>query len=171
MKHFIPLIVAVLIFAAACGGYWYLWSQVSGMQENLATLAAQGTQAQAIEDTTRASESALANLESERQTFSAYVASDTDFVSVINLIEAAGRREKAAVTIGSVAVVDGAGGAYSDLVAVSLSAEGSFADVAAFLASLETLPFASRVENISMQASADKSWFATVKLSVLKKKS
>lgn len=169
MKHYISLAVALLIFLGACAGYGYLWLQVSDTADRLASTSAEGTQALAREDFTRAAETTLANLADQRRTFSAYVASDANFVSVINLIEAAGRREKADTTIGSVSVVTG-GGTYNDLVTVSLSAEGPFTNVAAFLASLETLPFASRVDEISMQASGDKTWFATARLTVIKKK-
>jgi hypothetical protein len=169
MKQLPLLILAFVLFSAAAFGYWYLNTEIGKYAALIAASQTNNQSASAREAFNRSANEFLFETSSVRAEASAFVAQDADFVSVIETVEAAARREGVAVEVGSVNV--SAGGLKShELVALTLSAKGGFTDVVAFVSALEALPFASRVNAVSLELS-EKGWFARATLEFVKRKS
>jgi len=169
MKHLIGIILALILFVAAVGGYVYLHQEVRASMDAEATARAEGAAAEERERHARAARSFLSGVAAEQTELATYVATDADFLAVIETIEAAARREKVTLAIGSVSVGEEES-KYHEQVAVVLSAEGTFANVARFASALETLPFASKLVSASFEKATGKSWFLKARILFVKRK-
>jgi hypothetical protein len=98
-----------------------------------------------------------------------YVADDASVVGIIQTVEDAASREGISVTIGAIAVAP-ADWRYHETLSLSLSATGPFSALAAFSTDLESLPYASHLESVSLQSASGKNWFASYTLDFLKQK-
>lgn len=170
MKQLPILILTILIALGASGGYVFMLQTIQTAIDGIAVARAESKTAEEREKLAQTanvfiSENALARAEADT-----YVTSDAEFVSVIEMIEAAGKREKVSVTIGSVNVKKITAKSHDGATMV-LSAKGSFAGLAAFASALESIPFASRVTSASLEASTDNSWFGAFTLEFVKRKS
>lgn len=169
MKYIFPVLAALLFLSAAVGGYWYVHTMMRVSMDAEATARAEGAQAEEREKFARTARTFLDGIRAERTELSSYVATDADFVAIIETIEAAALRERVSVSVGSVSVQPESS-KFHERVALELSATGSFANITMFASALETLPFASRVTSVALEQSLDRTWFSRITMDVLKRK-
>jgi glutamine synthetase adenylyltransferase len=169
MKHILILVVGVLFAAAAAGGYWFMYQNIAHGVNGIAEARADADAASGRERFQRAASAFLSDTAREREELNTFVVQDADFVAAVETIEAAAKREKITTTVGSVAV-DSKLRQFHEVITMTVSARGPFEGVTAFAAALESLPFASRVQSLSIEASAEKTWFLTASLEFIKRK-
>ena len=167
MNRFFSFFSALALLIAAVAAFCFLTYEINRHiastaqgKANLASLSGEQTYEQTVSsflNDTAAPQAALAS----------FVVSDSDVVSVIDTIEAAAKREKVAVTVDSVSVGQTTW-KYHEPLDISLSAQGSFAALAAFATDLESLPQASRLVSVHAEASDGKVWFETFKMEFVK---
>ncbi len=104
-----------------------------------------------------------------RAEIAGFVVDDENPVALIEAIEDAARRSGISVTIGSVSVIPGSW-EYHEAVSVGMSARGAFSDLGAFVTRLESLPLASRVEDVSLESLGGGAWFGTFTVRFVKEK-
>jgi hypothetical protein len=169
MNRFAPLIVGVLIFAAALGAHFFILSAIdarvgeaSKAKAGVISLSQGDTYAQNVE-------SFLAANAAAEDGIAAFTTTDVGIVGLIQEIDDAAKESHVSVSIDSVNV-GAAAWNYHEPLTVSLSAKGPFQALVAFTTKLESLPDASRLISVHAEASEGKSWFETVKLEFLKTK-
>jgi hypothetical protein len=137
--------------------------------DEIAAARSEAEAASGREQFQKAASAFLSDTERERQELSTFIVQDADFVAAIETIEASAKREKVSVSVGSV-TVENKTHQFHEVVTMTLSARGGFASLVAFAASLESLPFASRVQGLSIESAADKEWFLTTTIEFIKQK-
>jgi hypothetical protein len=170
MKHIVFLIIAGVIFLTAVGGYWFMLQNISVGVNQIAAARSEAEAANGREQFARAASSFLSDTALEREELETFVVQDADVVAAIETIEASAKREKITASVSSVNV-NGKGQQFHEIVTMTVSARGSFAALNAFAASLESLPFASRVLSLSLEESAERSWFLSANVEFVKRKS
>lgn len=170
MKQLPILILALLLAIAAIGGYVFMLTTIQTAVDEIASARADSQSAEERETLAQTANIFMTDTAPARSELDTFVTTDAEFVSAIDMLESAGKREKVDVTIGSVSVKKTAAKAH-EAATVILSAKGSFAGLAAFASAVESLPLASRVTSVSLEASTDNSWFGTFSLEFLKRKS
>ncbi len=169
MKNIVGAVIGLLFALGAIGGYAYLIYEVHTAMNTGATARAEGVAAEEQDRFASTAQTLLAGLAVEQVELETYVAKDADFVAVIEAIEGAAAREGVKASIGSVNVIAGSS-QFHETVTVTASSRGTFKNITSFISALGTLPLASRVSAVALEASGDNSWFATVTLEVLKRK-
>ncbi|MBY0539609.1 hypothetical protein K2P56_04240 [Patescibacteria group bacterium] len=169
MKHLIFLVISVIIFLAAVGGYWFMLQNISLGVNQIAAARAEADAANGREQFARAASSFLSDTSLEREELETFVVQDADVVAAIETIEASAKREKITASVSSVNV-NTKGQQFHEIVTMTVSARGSFAALNAFASSLESLPFASRILSLSLEESAERSWFLSASLEFVKRK-
>ncbi len=170
MKQLPILIFAFLLAAAAAGGYLFMLLTIQTAVDDIASARADSQTAEEQDTLAQTANVFISDTAPVRSELGTFVTTDAGFVSAIEMMESAGKREKVDVTIGSVNVkkIDAKS---HELAAVILSGKGSFSNLAAFASALESLPLASRVVSVGLEASADNTWFGTFSLEFVKRKS
>lgn len=170
MKDVFPLVLSILVFFAALGAYAFLYTNVNNSTERI-EVALHGSETLTRRDAlARSIEVFLKGVETERATLDRYVIEDEGVVDVIELVEAVADRENVGISISSVSVSGPPGWSYHERVDIILSADGTFANLTDFIATLEALPAAARVESASLERSGGSSWFASVAVTFVKEK-
>ncbi|MBX9765327.1 hypothetical protein K2X83_01665 [Patescibacteria group bacterium] len=169
MKHLGYLIMGLLLLAAAMAGYWFMHTTISRGVDEIAGARAEAEAASGREQFARAAGAFLSDTALEREELNTFVVQDEDFVAAIETIEASAKREKITVTVGSVEV-NTQKNQFHEVITMTVSARGPFAALTAFAASLESLPFASRVLSLSLEESAERAWFLNASLEFIKRK-
>ena len=169
MKHVFPLIISILLLFAAIGGYWYMTFAISNAIGTIADAKGSIESTREREQMTRTASSFLAETAAERAELDTFIAQNADFVAVIESIEGAAAREKVSATVDSVNVSK-TSQKYHEIVAVSVSARGSFGGVLSFASALETLPFASRVTSLSLDSTGGTGWYLQASMEFVKRK-
>ena len=116
----------------------------------------------------------LADTASERAELEAVTVAEDGVASLIEAVEAEGRRDKVAVTVSSVGKGAEAGWKKHDAVRLNLTGEGSYQALANFATALEALPVGSHLSNLSIQVlgeKKDKSWFGEFAVVLVARKS
>jgi hypothetical protein len=170
MKQLPVLIFALLLAIGAIGGYVFMLNSIQTAVDGIAVARADSEAATEREKLAQTANVFIAETVESRSELDTFVTKDANFVSAIEMMESAGKREKVEVEIGSVSVkkIDAKS---HEVAAVILSAKGSFANLAAFASALESLPLSSRVVSVSLEASGENSWFAAFTLEFVKRKS
>ncbi len=169
MNRFMPLLVSVIVLVAAIAGYVFLSVQIR-QAASAASAATENVSATGKQESFQRSIWAfMQDTERERAELATFVAKDNDIVTLIETIENAAKREKVSATIGSVSV-SAVDWKYHEPLEVSLSAQGSFAALAAFATDLESLPQASRLSRMTVEASDKNLWFGTFTVEFVKEK-
>lgn len=170
MKHLVRPIGLLFLLLATALGFLFVVTETSALiastKDASDKLLVSETRDQALDDAVRfLRESAGAHDE-----LASFVIKDTDSIRVISAVEEAAKSQKLKSTIGGVSIVP-TDWKYHERVRVVVSARGPFASLVSFTEILESLPEASRVENISLEASAGKEWFGTFTVDFIKEKS
>ena len=168
MKHLFPLIIGILFVAAAAAGYWFMHRNISQGVDEIAAARAEADAAGGREQFARAAGAFLSDTAIEREELNTFVVQDEDFVAAIETIEASAKREKVTATVASVNV-NSKTNQFHEVITMTVSARGSFAALTAFAASLESLPFASRVLTLSLEETAERVWFLNTSVEFIKR--
>jgi hypothetical protein len=170
MKYVITLSVAVLCALLSGFAYWYLMNDITNFLGTIATIRENVSSVGQRDSIQRSQDVFLEETATERSELETFVTRDVDIVHIIETIEAAGRREKVLVTIGSVVVESPVHLKQHEVVRVTMSARGTFASLGAFTTALETFPVASRLSELKLEASTNNLWFGTYTLVLVKEK-
>lgn len=161
MKQYTAPLISLIVLLVS--GAVFSWMLISIHAAN-STVKAIGSDVQAVqgkEEAARSMELFLDSIAPLRTSLETYVPQEEDVVVAIELIEATARRERVSLSLSSVNIVPKEEWVNHEGVSVKFSVIGSFTRVAAFAASLETLPLASKVESASFSATLDGEWFAS----------
>ena len=126
MKQIVILVSTVIVFVAALGFYLFLMTDITKFLATIATIKEQISTAGLRDSLQRSQEIFVQETALERDEIETFVASDSGIVNIIETIEAAGRREKVLVTIGSVVVQSPPELKQHELVRITMSARGGF---------------------------------------------
>ena len=170
MRNILICVVSIFVAAGAIFGYTYLVFSTSGFLSEIATIREQVSTAGQREAIQNAQEKFIEETKVERDEAETFISRDNDIVHVIETIEAAGRREKVQVSIGSVVVAPLGERKHLELVRITLSARGAFPSLGAFTTALEVFPVASRLEKVELEASTNNLWFGTYTFLLVKEK-
>ena len=105
-----------------------------------------------------------------RTALAEFVVKDEEVVFAIELLEDISRKEKVALSISSVSISTVPNWNYHERVDVSFSVDGTFGNITDFIATLEAMPFAVRLESGILEASDKASWFGSFKATFIKEK-
>ena len=143
MKQLPVLIFSLLLALAAIGGYFFMLDSIQTAVDGIAIARADSRSAEERGKLAQTANVFMSETIATRSELGTFVTGDADFVSAIEMIEAAGKREKIEVVIGSVNVkkIDAK---THEIATIILSAKGSFAGLVAFASALESLPLSSR---------------------------
>lgn len=170
MKRILPTFLALLLLAITTIVYAFLMYQVDGYVMRM-SVALQGSESLTQRDTTaRSIEAFLDDTEVERAALDSYIIKDDDIVSVIELVERVARQENVSLSISSVSVSAVSAWNHHERIDIAFSVDGTFPNITDFVATLEALPFAVRVEGGSLGASSGTSWFGSFSATFVKEK-
>lgn len=167
---FIPLILSIILFLGLSGTYGFLVSSIQHDVDTAGVFLEQSESLTRRDALTRSLELFLNDTENERSALSGYVYGTNDVVSAIELIEDTARGWRVDVSISNVDVRSEEGWSEHEMVRVSFSASGTFSRMTSFISYLESLPTASRLETVSLEASDGGEWFGTFIVSFVKEK-
>jgi len=163
----IPILVSLVLFTAVTGVYVFM---VGAVNTNVGRMERALADADALSarDTLLSGSAALLD---DIKPLSARLAStliqNGNEVRAIEILESIGTDERVDVSIAKVEAAPLPGAQHHERLVVTLSAKGSYARLARFLAALEAYPVALRLESVSLEKSGTSSWFATLTLSML----
>lgn len=170
MKNLTPVIAALALSVIIVGGYVFLIFEVNTYVDRI-SVALQGSESLTQRDAQARSIEAFLNDTAElRASVDQFVVKNENVVSVIELLEDNARRENVSLSISSVSVSDVSGWDHHQRIDVSFSIDGTFANTTDFIATLEALPFAVRVENGTLGVSGGSSWFGSFMATFVKEK-
>lgn len=169
MKHLVRPIGLLFLLLLTVAGFLFVVTKTSALitstKDATDKLLVSETRDQALSDAI----GFLAESASAQNELANFVIKDADSVRVINAVEDAAKKQKLKATVGAVSIVP-ADWKYHERVRVVVSARGPFASLVSFTEMLELLPEASRVENVSLEASSGKEWFGTFTVDFIKEK-
>lgn len=168
MKY-ILFTLSVFLCGVVAVGYVFVLGEIYASLSTIATADAQVVAVERQEAEARAAQLFTSDTSSLQSELDAFVAHDTDIVAVIDSIEATAKREKITLAIAAVAVGSQSKWKRHEPVNVTMTANGSFSVLAAFITALETLPRAARVENFAIETIGT-GWFGTLQISFVKEK-
>lgn len=171
MKKTLPLVASFIVFAAAVGAYTYLSVAVQGSVERATTAGVEASNLTAKDNALQSTGIALRDSKEFSDTLATFVSSGNDVVRGIELLESAGRKSKAKLSLGTAQITTSEGWAYHEAVALTFSAEGTFAQLLRLLSEVENLPHLVRLENVSLQKPGKKEeWTAHAAVIFVKEK-
>ena len=143
----IPLLAgATLMLLVALGGYTFLFMKINAAANEAQLLAAAAGQASAQDDRSRAAQSLLAAVGTDSQATAQYIIPKEGVADFIASIEALHAKTGALITVSSVALVPASGFSWHELVQLTFTAHGSFAQLSKVVALLETFPVPLSIE-------------------------
>ena len=170
MKHLVAPILSCIVLAVAIIGFAFVMLQIGTFGTTIAK-AKESERIASLRDQALQSASAFLNdTASDRAELENFVVKNSNSVSFITAIEDAGLREKVIANIGSINLPS-TEWKYHEPVQVVVTARGSFAALSQFATALESLPVGSRLLTMSIEASANHTWFGTFTLDFVKEKS
>lgn len=170
MKHLIPLIFSILLFATLFGAYSVMYGRIDANIERSSGALAQTQSLSSKDALVRSQQILLEGTKEERAQLNTYVASENDVVSMIELIERTADSEDVRLSISTVnerAIDDWA---YHEGIEIRFSVVGTFREITSLTATLEALPVAVHVQNVSLEAAGGGEWFGTFSVMFVKMK-
>lgn len=159
MKQYFLLCISVGIAIGAASGLLFM---VHDIQRNTAQISETTGLLKAVSERdtrARALEEFIERVRPLKTSLDAYVVGADDIVSAIELVEETARREGVNLSLSAVTIVSDDEWEYHEGIEVSLTAIGTFSNLAAFAAALESLPRAARIDEVHIEASVEESWF------------
>lgn len=169
MKFVTPSIV-ILILIALSVGYGVLYMRLAdGIARAESALARSNTLAK--RDALVRSQELFLNQNTEmREAVNALVITNDTVVYAIERIEQTAQRANVALTISAVNAVSETSWEHHEHLDIQFSASGTFARMQQFIAALESLPEAARVEEVSLEVGDSGTWFGTFTVTFVKTK-
>jgi len=171
MKNTATLILAVVSFLAAFGGYAFLMTRINTSIDSIAAAKINIDSIGKREGLAKAARIFLADTEDDRQALAQFVLDDQRIIEIIETIENTARREKVDASISSVTIQEEKTWNSHELARIAINGEGKYPSLAAFASALETLPFAARLESASFESRAKGTWFGSYTVVAVKEKS
>ncbi len=154
----LQLVVAVIVAILAIAGYAFWYGQVKALDAEAAGLVTE-IAAKDVERTRSASaRSAEADLASQESFIASKLVATADIVTFLEGLEATGRTYGATLRVAS---VTGGDNSPDGRISLSLSIVGSFDAVMRTIGAIESGPFASMVQDLSLDTSDGETWSAT----------
>lgn len=158
-SSFIPLGIALLLVLSAGIGYALWHKTVVEASERAAELAGTVEVRSGALAETASARTQLAALTGDEAFVSALFLSVADLVPFLENLEAAGTTFDSAVSVVSVS-----DGESADRIRIAFSIAGTFDAVMRTLGSIENKPYASAIENVTIDTAGEGTWTATVTL-------
>lgn len=168
LHHTIPLLASALALVLAGGVYAFLFFSVQSDVARITRAAQDSSSLTRRDERARSVETLLNETKDKRTALAVFVVDDEDVVSVIELLENVAAKKKTSLSISSVSVSRPSEWNYHERIDIVFSVDGPFANLIRFLATLEALPLASRVESGSLEASGGSAWFASFAMTFVK---
>lgn len=167
-REYLILAIASGAFLLAAAVPAYLMTRTAKAVQYIADVEGQIGNARSREQSMRSLRQLITDTEQERTTLSQYSVGSDGAASLIELLERDARGLGISFAIGGVSV-DPKEGPF-DTLKVSMQASGSFSAVMRLLALIETIPYASTVEAITLQREENGQWGGTFSIGVLMRK-
>jgi len=168
MKHATPLIASIILLVAALTAYAFLYIGVDGYVGRIGNALSASETLTRRDAIARSMEQILSDVSAERETLAGFIVGNDDVVTVIELLEDAARQEGVTLSISSVSVGSVSGWSHHERIDVLFSVDGTFADITSFVATLEVLPNAARVESGVLESSGRTRWFGSFAMTFIK---
>ncbi|XKT74599.1 MAG: hypothetical protein ACJKTH_00710 [Patescibacteria group bacterium UBA2163] len=169
MKNIIPLIVVSIVTVIFFVGYGFLYSGVSRSIEQI-QVATEDAQMLMRQDATATSiRTFLDDVTEERSRLDNFVIGENDVVSVIETLERLAVEEGVAINISEVLIAS-ADWKHHERVDVAFSLEGRFENIIGFIAVLEKLPQATRIDQSILEDAGARAWFGSFTARFIKAK-
>lgn len=163
-----PLLTLALLVALICG-YSYvvlrIESFIAAIADARGSARISGVQAEISKETG----AFLVAVAPDSAELDAFVVKDSESLRIIDSVETAAKTANVDITISSVSVIP-SDWKYHERIRLVVSGRASFQALSRFAATLEGIPEASRVENISLEAAANKTWFGKFTIDFVKEK-
>ncbi len=159
---------AIGLLLAAAGGFWYFTIVIQGTAHDIEELRSTIKTLESRDEFVRVAERFLSDTRAEREFLQQFIAQSDDAVTTLALVEGVARRARVTAAISSATVSD-SGDIHHDRLVVVVAARGTFSAQVAFITALESLPRASFVEKVELEA-ADSGWFGTYTISFARSK-
>lgn len=165
-----PLVASLVVCSALAAGYAFTLyridtsvARIEGAIASAEALTKKDVLLQSIEVLLRETEPLRASL-------AGTVVLKNNTVDVIQLLEDVSRDTGADLSIANIVDNRNPGWQHHEQIAVVFSLNGTFAAHAEFLAVVESLPFAARIEQGTMEKSGDRTWFGSYTATFVKEK-
>lgn len=168
IKPFLPLIVAMLIFAACVTAYGVMYTRIASGIDRIGVVLANTEALSARDALVRSQQLFLEDTTEAREVLSTFVLDDSQVVDAIEIVEDTARSNGTEFVISTVNTVGGSWESHEGI-EINFSARGSFSALANTIATLEALPIAARLERGSLEASTD-GWLGTFTVTFVKEK-
>lgn len=169
MKNFTIPILTLLLLVAAVFGYGYALVKVESFVGAIANTRGSARMASAQDEAGKEVNTFLAAVAADSTELENFVVKDSESLRIIDAVESAAKIAKVDTTIASVSVIP-SDWKYHDRIRVVVSGRASFQALSKFAAALEVMPEASRIENISLESAANRTWFGTFTVDFVKEK-
>ncbi len=169
MKNFfLPTVFSLLLLGAVCL-YVFLVEDIASSMTAIAAAKESALQVGAEADIAHGTDIFMADTAAEQTELETFVVKDSESVRIVNAIDDAATRAHVTPTIGSVSVLP-TSWQYHEPVEVVVSAKGSAAALTSFATLLQSLPEASELKTMSLEASTNNSWFGKFIVDFVKEK-
>jgi hypothetical protein len=159
ITHFM---IALVAFLASLGGYWFWLSEIQREEESVHALEAQIAAKTELHARSGSARAALSKIEAEETALLSHFVSAEEIVSFLESLEKLGEELDARVAVLSVTDPDASG-----KITLSLSVSGPFDEVMRTIGVIEHGAHASAVRTLSLDASEEGRWEASLSVVVL----
>lgn len=170
MKQFFPLILAFIVAVAAFGGYVFVAQDIGRAVARIGSAVAAAEALSTRDLALQSAEVLMKEVAPLSEALESAVLSDDNVVRAIEIVEEIAAEESLEASIANVATEKVATWEHHERVVVTVSVEGTYPRVVAFLSALEAYPAALRIENGSLEQSGTRSWFGTITVTFVKQK-
>ncbi len=170
-KHFlISSLVLVVLSCGAYGGLWYaIVLRTNQVYERMNGEATKVERQKSLAALTKA----LAGTKEDREALQQFIITDDQVTDFLGLVESSARSQGLSISTKSVTVAPLSEDTSFDSLSLTLEVAGPFLRVSTFLSLLETLPFQTRIDSVSLERTSDKEgdlWKGIFILQATKKK-
>ena len=160
------LIIALLIFTAATGGFFFMIYEVNNKNAQLQSQIEALAKNQAQENSRLKLKRQAEESQQDREQLAGYFFNkESDSIDFLNMVEALAPKAQVALTVDSLEqVVDEKTNA--SVVEAGFSFNGEYQKVVAFLELLENFPYVSNVTSVELAARSSSNWEATIIMQV-----
>jgi len=171
IKHTFPFFLGIFVALVFGGAYAFVFITIEGYVTRIGNAVQESETLTRRDAMARSTEAFLNSTKKERDTLEQFIVHNNDeVVTAIELLERAAKSRKVALSISSVSIVATPEWSGYERVAVLFSATGPFTNLTRFIATLEALPIASRIESGSLEISSGTSWFGSFAITFIKEK-
>jgi hypothetical protein len=169
MKNFTIPLLTVLLLIATVAGYGYALVKIQSFVASIAEARGSARMTGAEDEAGKQISTFLTAVAADSGYLENFVVKDAESLRIIEAVEDAAKIAKVDTSITSVSVIPSEW-KYHDRIRIVVSGRASFQALSKLVAALEGIPEASRIENISMESAANRTWFGTFTVDFVKEK-